>query len=170
MSAQRPTDKRRWRTSILEHLEDFPRQILAMEVAMGQFGEDFDLPPFKQAYETTTDFDSYNRVQAAERAAGRVQSYVETLALAGCRLAGLQHPTIHASEALTAIITLRESGVINAALCRQLTRAHAARNAIEHGYIDLPAGKAHRGIKLIHASSLRFIAIYPDWVAPHLRA
>lgn len=170
MADRRPTDKRRWRTRILQHLEDFPRQILAIEVAMGQFGEDFDLAPFKQAYETTTDFDSYNRVQAAERAAGRVQNYVETLAIDGCRLAGLQHTDDHASEALRAFNTLRETGVINSAVCRRLNRGHGARSAIEHGYVDLPAGNAHRGIRLIHTSSLVFIAVYPDWVTPLLRS
>lgn len=169
MGDHRPTAARRWKTSIIEHLEDFPRQLLAMEVALGQFGEDFDLAPFKLAYETTTDFDSYNRVQAAERAAGRVQSYVETLAIAGCNLAGLEHTKGHASEAVRAFDTLREAGVISSTLCRHLSRAHGARNALEHGYVNLPAGNAHRGIELIHSSSLMFIAVYPDWVRPLLR-
>jgi hypothetical protein len=78
----------RWRREIVSHLEDFPRQYAALDAAMAAFGEDFDLARFKAAYETRTDMDAYNRVQAVERALGRVQNYVADLSIAGVKLAG----------------------------------------------------------------------------------
>ncbi len=56
---------------------------------MAAFGGDFDLRQFKQAFNTIDDIDAYNRVQAVERALGRVQNFVADLALAGVKLAQL---------------------------------------------------------------------------------
>src|SRR5258707_12333021 len=85
-------DERRWRLTVVRHLEDLPRQYAALENAMAAFGEDFDLQQFKEAYNTTEDMDAYNRVQAVERAVGRVQNYVGELADAGAKLVGLPRP------------------------------------------------------------------------------
>ena len=85
----RKADAQRWRREIVELMADFPRQYAALEAGMATFGRDFDLAPFKQAYETETDMDSYNRVQAVERALGRVQNYVADLSIVGVKLAGL---------------------------------------------------------------------------------
>ena len=88
----RPVDTKRWRLAIVRHLEDLPRQYAALEHAMASFGEDFDLQQFKAAYNTSDDMDAYNRVQAVERALGRVQNYVGELAEAGVKLAALPRP------------------------------------------------------------------------------
>ena len=56
---------------------------------MASFGTNFDLQQFKAAYSTAEDMDAYNRVQAVERALGRVQNYVGELAEAGVKLAAL---------------------------------------------------------------------------------
>ena len=116
MSARggRAVDLNRWRLQIVRHLEDFPRQYAALENAMGAFGEEFDLQAFKQAFNTSDDLNAYNRVQALERAVGRVQNYVAELALAGSRLAQL--PTVsadrHSPQAQQAFEGLREAKVI----------------------------------------------------------
>lgn len=65
-----------------------------MEVALGQFGDDFDLAPFKLAYETTTDFESYNRVQAQAQASP---------ARSGTRIAGRSRPRAAASARVSII-------------------------------------------------------------------
>ncbi len=82
-------DAKRWRLAIVRHLEDLPRQYAALEHGMASFGTDFDLQQFKAAYSTAEDMDAYNRVQAVERALGRVQNYVGELAEAGVKLAAL---------------------------------------------------------------------------------
>jgi hypothetical protein len=73
--APRKADIQRWQQEIVDVMADFPRQYAALESAMAAFDDDFDLASFKQAYETETDMDAYNRVQAVERALGRVQNY-----------------------------------------------------------------------------------------------
>src|SRR5436305_7084445 len=88
----RPVDLKRWRLAVVRHLEDLPRQYAALEHAMASFGVDFDLQQFKEAYNTSEDMDAYNRVQAVERALGRVQNYVGELAEAAVNLAAVSRP------------------------------------------------------------------------------
>lgn len=147
----RKVDERRWRLTIVRHLEDLPRQYAALENAMAAFGDDFDLQQFKVAYNTTEDMDAYNRVQAVERAIGRVQNYVGELADAGAKLVGLARPPMESggSQAQQAFEALRDAGVIGRGLCNRLVRAQTARTRIEHSYVQTPAGDVHRAAMLV---------------------
>ncbi len=160
--------RNRWRSEILDHLEDFPRQYAALENAMASFGAEFDLKAFKVAYETNTDMDAYNRAQAVERALGRVQNYVAQLSIAGARLAGLRIPKTEESEAAKAFGALKEARVIGAELTRKLRRAQKARAAIEHSYVQVPAGNVHRAAELILSAAREFIGPYRSWVEKYL--
>lgn len=166
---QRKADRKRRRREIVRCLEDFPRQYAALEHAMAAFGVDFDLREFKAAYDSVADMDAYNRVQALECALGRVQNYVADLAIAGTRLAQLSpQPDAKGSAAHQAFLALRDAKVIDGELCRRLTRAQDARTRIEHGYIEMPAGRVHQAAKLIHDAARDFIGSYRKWVEPHL--
>jgi uncharacterized protein YutE (UPF0331/DUF86 family) len=165
----RKIDRRRWRRDIVGHLEDFPRQYSALEHAMAAFGGDFDPRRFKDAFDTTDDMDAYNRVQAVERAAGRVQNFVADLAQAGVKLADLPYMSdLHAPPPHRAFAALREAKVIDGELCRRLTRAQDARTMIEHSYVRTPAGHVHQAAKLVHESARDFIGRYRKWVEPYL--
>jgi uncharacterized protein YutE (UPF0331/DUF86 family) len=136
---------------------------------MAAFGGDFDLKLFKDAFDTVDDMDAYNRVQAVERALGRVQNFVADLAQAGVKLARLpQVPDGHGSSAEQAFMALRESGVIDGELCRRLTRAQNARSMIEHSYVLTPAGNVHQAAELVCKSAREFIGRYREWVEPYL--
>jgi len=161
-------DRERWRSRIIEHLGDFPRQYAALESAMGSFGTDFDLPVFKVAFETADDMDAYNRVQAVERGVGRLQNYVAELADAGARLADLSLGT-SGSDAERAFEALRVEGVISGELCRRLKRAQAARSRIEHSYVRIPAGDVHRAAELVHEAARDFIHPFRGWIEQELR-
>ena len=125
-SDARPVDLKRWRSAIVRHLEDLPRQYAALEHAMASFGSDFDLPRFKEAYNTSDDMDAYNRVQAVERALGRVQNYVGELAEAGVKLAALPRPAdTHRSSTEIAFEAMRHAKIISASLCGRLVRAQS---------------------------------------------
>ncbi|HLM85255.1 MAG TPA: hypothetical protein VK272_03605 [Solirubrobacteraceae bacterium] len=166
----RTVDRRRWRRDIARHLDDFPRQYSALEHAMAAFGGSFDLQRFKEAFDTVDDMDAYNRVQAVERALGRVQNFVADLAQAGVKLAQLPHvPDGHGPPAEQAFAALREAGVIDGELCRRLTRAQNARSMIEHSYIQTPAGNVHQAAELVRESARDFIGRYREWVEPHLK-
>ncbi|MGH2992934.1 MAG: hypothetical protein ACRDL1_05290 [Solirubrobacterales bacterium] len=166
----RKADRKRWERDIVRHLEDFPRQYAALETAMGAFGEDFDLRAFKEAFDTTDDMEAYNRVQAVERAVGRVQNFVAELAKAGARLARLPLPPMgdDGSSAQQAFEALRDAGVIDGELYRRLTRAQRARSMIEHSYVQTPAGDVHRAAELIREAARDFIGPYRGWIGAYL--
>lgn len=135
---------------------------------MAAFG-DFDLQEFKRAFDTTDDIDAYNRVQAVERALGRVQNFVAEVAQASSKLAQLPQPAErHVSSAHQAFLALRDAGVINKQLCRRLIRAQDARTTIEHGYLGTSAGNVHQAAQLIHDSSREFIEPFRGWIEPYL--
>lgn len=163
----RKADRKRLGREIVSHLEDFPRQLAALETAMAAFGEDFDLADFKAAFEGAEGLEAYNRVQAVERGVGRVQNYVAELAVAGVRLAGLPLGD-GGLPAQLAFEALREAKVIDVGLCRRLGRAQRARSLIEHDYVRTPAGDVHRATQLIQAAALDFIDPYRTWIEPHL--
>lgn len=167
----RKVDPRRWKRDIVRHLEDFPRQYAALETAMAAFGEDFDLQEFKEAFNTTDDMEAYNRVQALERAAGRVQNFVAELAIAGARLARLRLPKMadDGSPAQQAFQALRDTKVIDGTLCRRLIRAQRARSMIEHSYVQTAAGDVHRAAQLVRETARDFIGPYRAWVEAHLQ-
>jgi DNA-binding transcriptional ArsR family regulator len=166
---RRKADVNRRRREIVRCLEDFPRQYAALEHAMAAFGADFDLREFKAAYESSTDMDAYNRVQALERALGRVQNYVSDLAIAGVRLAQIAPRTeVRGSAARQAFVALRDAKVIDAELCRRLVRAQEARTTIEHSYLNTPAGHVHRSARLVHDAARDFIGRYRTWIEPML--
>jgi uncharacterized protein YutE (UPF0331/DUF86 family) len=164
----RRAERNRWQQTIARHLEEFPRQYAALEHAMATFG-DFDLQEFKRAFNTTHDIESYNRVQAVERALSRVQNFVAELAQAGSKLAQLSPPAErHASSAQQAFMALREAGVLSRQLCRRLIRAQDARTTIEHGYLGASAGSVHEAAQLIRDSAREFIGAFRAWVEPYL--
>ncbi len=165
----RATDTRRWRLAIVRHLEDFPRQYAALENAMAMFGAEFDLQQFKVAYNTAEDMDAYNRVQAVERALGRVQNYVSELAEAGAKLAALPKPTeSHVSPAQQAFEALRDAEIISRGLYSRLVQAQNARTRIEHSYVQTPAGDVHRAAILVRDVARDFIRSYRAWIEPHV--
>jgi hypothetical protein len=167
----RKAEGRRWQRDIVGHLEQFPRQYAALENAMAAFGADFDLQEFKTAFDTTEDMAAYNRVQALERAVGRVQNFVGDLAEAGVKLAQLPPPAKEVGgSAARAFEALREAGVIDGSLCRRLVRAQVARATIEHGYLQVSAGDVHRAAGLVHDAARDFIGRYRTWIEPHLEA
>lgn len=166
----RKADRKRWRRDVVRHLDDFPRQYAALETAMAAFGEDFDVQEFKEAFNTTDDMEAYNRVQAVERAFGRVQNYVAELADAGVSLASVPRPAMAAdgSRAHQAFQALRHAKVIDGALCRRLMRAQTARSTLEHSYVDASAGDVHRAAELVRESARDFIGRYRAWIGRHL--
>ena len=137
---------------------------------MAAFGENFDVQRFKEAFNTTDDMDAYNRVQAVERAVGRVQNFMSDLADAGATLTQMQRPPMDAegSPAQQAFETLRDAEVIDGGLCRRLIRAQKARSMIEHSYVRASAGDVHRAAQLVHEAAPAFIGAYRAWIGPHL--
>lgn len=159
----------RLREEILARLEEFDYQFLLLEDAIRAFGEDFDLPAFKRAFEKESGVAGSQKVQLVERSFSHVQNFMAQLAEAGGMLAQLEPPKIHEGPAARAFETLEEAGVINASLCTRLKRCQQARSEIEHDYIHVTAGRVHEMAKLAVESAPEFIERYKPWIEPYLR-
>lgn len=159
---------RRLRNEIVERLDNLPEEIQALESAMEEFGEDFQLQEFKLAFEKKAGLKAYNKVQAVERAFGRVQNYVVELAERGSQLAQLGLPATHEANSSRAFDALKEAGVISASLCRKLKRTQKARSDVEHDYPGMKAGRLHATIGLGLPAAREFVQPYRAWIAPHL--
>jgi uncharacterized protein YutE (UPF0331/DUF86 family) len=159
---------RRLHSDIVERLDALPDEILALESAMEEFGESFDLKAFKQAFERKSGIKAYNRVQAVERAFSRVQNYVVELAERGAQLAELELPKTHEANSARAFDALTEAGVISGALCRNLKRTQKARSDVEHDYPGMKAGRLHAAVELGLPAAREFAGRYRDWVGQYL--
>ena len=166
----RPAERKRLKRRIVAHIDEFPRQHEALQYGMSTFGGEFDGDAFKKAFETPDDLDAYNRVQAVERAVGRVQGFVGDMAKDGVRLAeaDADRKVTEGSRTKNAFEALRDAGVIDGNLCRRLIKCQDARNEIEHEYVRLRAGKLHDATLLVRDASRDFFDLYLAWIEPYL--
>lgn len=166
----RPAERTRLIRRTIAHIDEFPRQHEALEYAMNSFGVDFDRGQFKEAFETTDDMAAYNRVQAVERAVGRLQGFVGDMARDGVRLADLPSDPMGGEgfRAKSAFETLRTAKVIDGNLCRRLVKGQDARIEIEHEYVRLRAGKLHEAAIRVRDASQEFFGLYRPWIEPYL--
>ncbi len=137
---------------------------------MSEFGDDFDLARFKEAYDSADDLSRYNRVQSVERAVGRVQNFLTDLAVNAARLAEL--PTgprgDDDSKAKPCFDALRDAGVIDGDVCRRLEKGQRARSQLEHQYLGMPAGDVHRAARVVSSTADDFIEPFREWIEPYL--
>jgi hypothetical protein len=164
----KPKSREQLRGEVIAHLEGFPRQLLALETAMENFGEDFELSRFKPAFDGDAGSEAYNQVQAVERGFARIQNYIAQLAQNGARLADLELPKMYQSEAVRAFEALKEAGAIDASLCRRLKRTQKARAEVEHEYLQVKAGRLHEAVALLAESAREFIGPFTAWIEPYL--
>lgn len=160
---------KRLHSEIVERLDGLPEEILALESAMEEFGERFELEEFKRAFERRDGIKAYNKVQAVERSFSRVQNYVVELAERGCQLAQLELSDSHEARSARAFDALKGAGVINASLCRNLKRTQKARSDVEHDYPSMRAGRLHAAVELGLPAARQFLRPYGSWIAPYLR-
>jgi hypothetical protein len=108
------------RSEILAHLEEFDYQLLLLETAMDQFGENFDLGEFKRAFEKKAGISASHQVQVVERSFSRVQNFMAQLAQSGSILAQLNLPKSHEGDAARAFEAPRDAKVIEPSMCNRL--------------------------------------------------
>lgn len=164
-SRLRDIDRRRLRASLLQHLEDYPRQLDVLRYGF----EQFDLPDFERAY-VSRDPEVYMPVQAIERGFGRIQNYTADMAVAGARLAELRVRTNRDSEprAQPAFEALRDANAITATLCRGLIASQKSRSLLEHDYVRIPGSDVYAAVAKLVDIAPRFLAGFATWVEAFL--
>lgn len=168
----RPTrdiDRKRWRRSVVEHLEDYPRQLETLRWNVASFGDDFDLAEFAAAF-SSDEPAVYTRVQAIERAFGRLQNYTALMAENGANLAGLARRPVgdRGPKAQPAFEAIRDAGVLTKDLCRRLVALQRSRNLFEHDYVRVQAADVHEAVASLLAVAPDFLDRFARWVAPFL--
>lgn len=165
----RKADRLRLVRRIADRLDEFPRQLAALDFAISEFGDEFDLSRFKRAFESS-DLARYHSVQALERAVGRVQNILTDVAVDGVRLAGLPvgRSARDESRAKPSFVALRDAGIIGGDVCRRLEKGQKARSRLEHDYFNVSAGEVHRATKTVRQAAQEFIVPFRAWIEPYL--
>jgi len=169
VASTRDIDRKRWRRSLADHLEDYPRQLEALRFSTRTFGGEFDLAEFAAAF-SSDDPELYTRVQAIERALGRLQSYMAAMADDSTKLAGLDRRALKDREprAQPAFEALRDGGVITKDLCRRLVASQKLRNRFEHDYVKAEAEDLHEAVTQLLELAPEFLDRLARWLPPHL--
>lgn len=165
----RGIDRKRWRRSLVEHLADFPRQLEALRFSTRSFAGNFDFADFADAF-SSEDPQLYTRVQAIERAFGRLQSYIALMSEEGANLAGLtsRSPKEREPKSQPAFEALRDAGVIPNDLCRRLVASQKSRNLFEHDYVKAQAEDVHEAVTELLDLAPDFLDRFARWVERHL--
>jgi hypothetical protein len=89
VEAYDPDRSRALKAKIGDRVSDVRRHLVALRVAMAEFGKDFDLDAFCAAY-ATDDPARLNQVKAVERGVDQLYNYIAELTAFGLELAGLR--------------------------------------------------------------------------------
>jgi uncharacterized protein YutE (UPF0331/DUF86 family) len=150
-------------------LDDYPRQLEALRYSARTFGADFDVAQFAEAF-SSDEPELYTRVQAIERALGRLQGYMATMAENGAKLAGLTRraPRDREPKVQRDFEALRDADAISKDLCRRLVASQRLRNQFEHDYVKADAEDLHEAVAQLLQLAPEFLDRFARWIEPHL--
>lgn len=125
------------KAKIRDRVSDVRRHLIALRVAMAEFGEDFDLDEFRAAYDTDEPA-RLNQVKAVERGVDQLWNYIAELTSFGLELAEVRRrgDELNARRDLAA---LRRIGVLGAERARRLDRLRELRRLLVHEYATASA-------------------------------
>lgn len=150
------------KTKALERISDIGRHLTALRVAMGEFGENFDLEPFRQSY-NSQDPVELNRVKAVERGVDLLYNYIADLAAFGLELAGLRGRRDE-TNARRDLDALRDAGVLTREQTRRLQQLRELRRLLVHEYATATAEQVHESAQILIAELSSFSNAYRDWI------
>ena len=149
--ANDPDRARALKAKIRDRVGDVRRHLVALRVAMAEFGEDFDLDAFRAAYDTEEPV-SLNRVKAVERGVDQLYNYIAELTSFGLELAEVRRrgDELNARRDLAA---LRRIGVLGPERARRLERLRELRRLLVHEYATASAEQVHESARTVALSS-----------------
>jgi uncharacterized protein YutE (UPF0331/DUF86 family) len=151
------------KAKIRDRVSDIRRHLLALRTAMAEFGDDFDLDPFRAAY-VSEDPVELNRVKAVERGVDQLYNYIAELAACGLELAELRGRRDE-TNARRDLDALRDAGVISRELTRRLQRLRELRRMLVHEYATATAEQIHESALIVTANFPAFYDAYRAWIA-----
>jgi uncharacterized protein YutE (UPF0331/DUF86 family) len=162
LEAEDPDRARSLKAKVRDRISDVRRHLLALRTAMAEFGEDFDLQPFRTAY-ASEDPHELNRVKAVERGVDQLYNYIAELSALGLELAKLRQPT-DATNARRDLEALRRNGVLSGELTTRLQRLRELRRLLVHEYATATAEEIHESAQITIANFPAFYNAYRDWI------
>ncbi len=136
---------------------------------MAEFGEDFDLDVFTNAYDSA-DPVLLNRVNAVERGVDKLYNVIAELTAFGLELAEVR-PRGAELNARRDLDDLRRIGVIGPERARRLDRLRELRRLLVHEYATATAGQIHEAARMVADEFAPFYDAYRDWIgrgfSPH---
>jgi uncharacterized protein YutE (UPF0331/DUF86 family) len=147
---------------VQDRVTDVRRHLRALDAAMAQFGEDFDLYAFEAAFRSE-DPDELNRVKAVERGVDQLYNYVAELAAFGLELAGERKPEdeTNARRDLDALARLR---VLSRERVERLQRLRELRRLLVHEYATSTAVQVHEAAQILVRELPPFNRAYAEWI------
>lgn len=157
-----PGRSRSLKLKIKERIDDSERHIAALQQAMSQFGQKFDLSRFVEAF-SSSDPIELNKVKAVERGSEQLYNYMAEIGAFGLELATLRTTTEEAN-ARRDFDTLARAGVLNKTQRVRLQRLRELRRNLVHEYPGVAAKDAHEAAILAVSEYRRFIRSFADWM------
>ena len=158
-----PDRARALKAKIRDRVSDLRRHLIALRVAMSEFGEDFDLDAFQAAYDSEDPVE-LNRVKAVERGVDQLYNYIAELGAFGLELAGVRQRRDE-TNARADIDALARIGVIGPGRARRLQRLRELRRQLVHEYAAATAEQVHEAGRIITTEFVPFYDAYRDWIA-----
>jgi uncharacterized protein YutE (UPF0331/DUF86 family) len=163
LEADDPERARVLKIKIRDRMSDVRRHLIALRAAMAEFGDDFDLDLFAQAY-ASEDPAALNRVKAVERGVDQLCNYIADLTGSGLELAGMRARDDE-RNARRDIQALAHIGVLGPQRARRLERLRELRRLLVHEYATATAEQVHEAANLVSADFPAFYQAYRDWIA-----
>jgi hypothetical protein len=157
-----PDRARALKAKIRDRVSDVRRHFIALRTAMAEFGEDFDLEPFRVAY-ASEDPIALNQVKAVERGVDQLYNYIAELAALGLELAEVRArgDELNARRDLQSLLRV---GVVGPERARRLERLRELRRLLVHEYATATAEQVHEAARLVATEFSPFYDAYRAWI------
>lgn len=162
LEAHDPERARVLKAKIRDRVADVRRHLIALRMAMAEFGENFDLDAFRAAYDSE-DPVALNQVKAVERGVDQLYNYIAELTAFGLELAEVRarDDELNARRDLRA---LERIGVIGPQRAQRLERLRELRRLLVHEYATATAEQVHEAARIVAAEFVPFYDAYRAWI------
>lgn len=146
-------------------LERLSAQRKALRRAMGQFGGDFNVTVWTEAFESS-DPDDINRVLTVTGGYLALVNNTAEAIRAGAKLTGLKStPDVPGVPGI--VDAIRADGGFTSRQAETFTGLYRTRNRLQHSSPDIHADEVHRQARLLLRHLPRFIESYLAWLKKH---
>jgi hypothetical protein len=147
---------------IRDRISDVRRHLVALRVAMSEFGEDFDADAFTDAF-ASTEPEILNRVKAVERGVDQLFNYIAELTAFGLELACVRD-RMEDTNARRDLDRMRERGLLSGELVTRLQRLRELRRLLVHEYAGAAPDEIREAALLVANDFPVFYDAYLKWV------